>query len=88
MVQFSLAGKYNRFTLFAIRRLTKVRTFQKQILLFSFSPRNIFPLIFALKSKGTSLCVLIRGYLIGSAIKNLGLFSKSPGDLRIEKMDF
>ena len=26
--------------------------------------------------------------LIGSAIKNLGLFSKSPGDFRIEKMDF
>ena len=25
---------------------------------------------------------------IGNAIKNLGLFSKSPGDLRIEKMDF
>ena len=25
---------------------------------------------------------------LGSAIKNLGLFSKSPGDLRIEKMDF
>ena len=25
---------------------------------------------------------------LGSAIKNLGLFSKSHGDLRIEKMDF
>ena len=25
---------------------------------------------------------------LGSAIKNLGLFSKSPGDFRIEKMDF
>ena len=24
--------------------------------------------------------------LLGSAIKNLGLFSKSPGDFRIEKM--
>ena len=27
-------------------------------------------------------------YVLGSAIKNLGLFSKSHGDLRIEKMDF
>ena len=27
-------------------------------------------------------------YRLGSAIKNLGLFSKSHGDLRIEKMDF
>ena len=25
---------------------------------------------------------------LGSAIKNLGLFSKSPGDFRIEKMGF
>ena len=25
---------------------------------------------------------------LGSAIKNLGLFSKSPGDFRIEAMDF
>ena len=25
---------------------------------------------------------------LGSAIKNLGLFSKSPGDFRIEKKDF
>ena len=28
------------------------------------------------------------GSTLGSAIKNLGLFSKSHGDLRIEKMDF
>ena len=28
------------------------------------------------------------GSRLGSAIKNLGLFSKSPGDFRIEKMDF
>ena len=25
---------------------------------------------------------------LGSAIKNLGLFSKSPGDFKMEKMDF
>ena len=25
---------------------------------------------------------------LGSAIKNLGLFSKSPGDFRVEKMGF
>ena len=25
---------------------------------------------------------------IGSAIKNLGLFSKSPGDFKMETMDF
>ena len=31
---------------------------------------------------------LNQGYSLGSAIKNLGLFSKSHGDLRIEKMDF
>ena len=28
------------------------------------------------------------GPTLGSAIKNLGLFSKSPGDFRIEKMGF
>ena len=28
------------------------------------------------------------GLGLGSAIKNLGLFSKSPGDFRIEAMDF
>ena len=28
------------------------------------------------------------GYKIGSAIKNLGLFSKSPGDFKMETMDF
>ena len=27
-------------------------------------------------------------YLLGSAIKNLGLFSKSPGDFKMETMDF
>ena len=32
--------------------------------------------------------VSMSGYRIGSVIKNLGLFSKSPGDFRIEKMDF
>ena len=26
--------------------------------------------------------------LLGSAIKNLGLFSKSPGDFKMETMDF
>ena len=31
---------------------------------------------------------ILRLYTLGSAIKNLGLFSKSPGDFRIEKMDF
>ena len=31
------------------------------------------------------LCLILT---LGSAIKNLGLFSKSHGDLRIEKMDF
>ena len=28
------------------------------------------------------------GYRVGSAIKNLGLFSKSPGDFKMETMDF
>ena len=32
--------------------------------------------------------VSVNCYSLGSAIKNLGLFSKSPGDLRMEKMDF
>ena len=27
-------------------------------------------------------------YILGSAIKNLGLFSKSPGDFKMETMDF
>ena len=41
---------------------------------------------FIFKRKGP-LCVEM-GFTLGSAIKNLGLFSKSPGDFRIEKMDF
>ena len=36
--------------------------------------------------------IFFRGYffvfLLGSAIKNLGLFSKSPGDFKMETMDF
>ena len=28
------------------------------------------------------------GSKLGSAIKNLGLFSKSPGDFKMETMDF
>ena len=27
-------------------------------------------------------------WMLGSAIKNLGLFSKSPGDFKMETMDF
>ena len=32
--------------------------------------------------------VRYREYRLGSAIKNLGLFSKSPGDFKMETMDF
>ena len=38
--------------------------------------------------KFDGICEGIVVEIIGSAIKNLGLFSKSHGDLRIEKMDF
>ena len=33
-------------------------------------------------------CNTERGSIVGSAIKNLGLFSKSPGDFKMETMDF
>ena len=42
------------------------------------------------KCIGTGLVkkILLKEYILGSAIKNLGLFSKSPGDFKMETMDF
>ena len=53
-------------------------------------PQNIFDKD---KAKVVPFAYLLSSYskyefALGSAIKNLGLFSKSPGDFRIEKMDF